>query len=471
MVQDILNLGAKIAHALGLSWKNWSETSINRRIFGAALTIGILTFGVHLVAMAKELIVAASFGTGDALDAFLIAMVIPTFVINVIAGPFHSALIPTYIQVRDQEGINGARTILSSIMVYGIGMLLIVTVILALLGPSILPVLASGFDTEKIHLTKMIFYCLLPLILIQGVVTIWSAVLNAGRRFILAAIAPAIVPFVIIIALILGRSSWGIYSLAVGTIIGFIGEAVVIGFGLKRQELRLQLQFTKRNPHLLMVMKQYALIITGSFLMSSTNLIDQGMAAMLRPGSVAVLNYGSRLVNLGIGLIVASLGVVVFPYFSGQVVHKDWSGLLQTAQFYLRWVFIVMIPISLLIFTFSEPIIRLIFERGAFSPEDTYSVAQVQSLYGLQIPLHIGGILLVRVISSLQMNHILIWASGINLLVKIVLNYLFMSWIGVAGIALSTSFMYLGSFTFVYYFVRKLNHNLTEKGLNIHEPK
>jgi putative peptidoglycan lipid II flippase len=195
------------------------------------------------------------------------------------------------------------------------------------------------------------------------------------------------------------------------------------------------------------------------------------MAAMLKPGSVAALNYGSRLVNLGIGLIVTSIGVAVFPYFSGQVARKGWSDLLQTVHLYLWWILIIMIPVSLFIFTFSEPIIHLIFERGAFSPEDTRLVAQVQALFGLQIPLHVGGILLVRVISSLQMNHILIWASGINLLVKIVLNYLFMSWIGVAGIALSTSFMYLGSFTFVYYFVRKLNHNLTEKGLNIHEPK
>jgi putative peptidoglycan lipid II flippase len=469
MVQGILNLGIKVSNTLKILWKGWSEGSINRRILGAALTIGILTFGVHLVAMVKELVVAASFGTGDVLDAFLIAMVIPTFVINVIAVPLHSALIPTYIQVRDQEGIEEAQTILSSMMVYCIGMLLIVTVILTLLGPSLFPILASGFDSEKIHLTEMIFYCLIPIILIQGVVTIWSAVLNARRRFILAAIAPAIVPFVIIIALISGKSSWGIYTLAGGTIIGFIGEAVVIGFGLKRQGLRLKPQFIIKNPYLRVVIKQYALIIAGAFLMSSTNLIDQGMAAMLRPGSVAVLNYGSRLVNLGIGLIATSLGVAVFPYFSSQAAHKDWSGLLQTAHFYLRWVFIVMIPISLFVFTFSETIIRLIFERGAFSPEDTRLVSQVQALFGLQIPLHIGGILLVRVLSSLQKNHILIWASGFNLFIKIILNYFFVMWIGVAGIALSTSFMYLGSLLFVYYFVRVFLNKFRERDHNNRE--
>jgi putative peptidoglycan lipid II flippase len=190
--------------------------------------MGLLTFGAHLVAMAKELVVAASFGTGDALDAFLIALVLPTFIINVIAGPFQSALIPTYIQVREQEGLEGAEAILSNIMIYSMGVLLVITVILGLLGSSILPILASGFDSEKIALTKMIYYCLLPMIVIQGVVTIWSAVLNAGRRFFLVAISPAVVPLVIVIALTSMKSSWGIYSLAVGTVVGFIAQAGVI---------------------------------------------------------------------------------------------------------------------------------------------------------------------------------------------------------------------------------------------------
>lgn len=466
MINAKINVGTKVSQILGFSWKNRNIGSINRSILGAALTTGLLTFGVHLVAMLKELAVAASFGTGDALDAFLIAMVLPIFIINVIAGPFYSALIPTYTQIREQEGPKGAQTILSSLMVYCVSTLLIFTVILALLGPSIFRLLASGFNSEKIHLTKIIFYWLLPIILIQGVVTIWSAVLNAEKHFILTAIAPAIVPVAIIVALVSGKSGWGVYNLAIGTVVGFFAEAVVIGVGLRRRGLKIQPKFIRKNSHLQTMIKQYVLIIIGAFLMSSTNLIDQGMAAMLRPGSVAILNYGSRLVNLGVGFVVASLGVALFPYFSIQVAQKKWPDLLQTVHLYLRWIFIVMIPVSLFVLAFSEPIIRLTFERGAFSPEDTRSVAQVQALFGLQIPLHIGGILLVRVISSLQVNSILIWASGFSLLVKIILNYIFSMWIGVAGIALSTSCMYLGSILFVYYFVRVYLNKFRERDIS-----
>jgi putative peptidoglycan lipid II flippase len=71
------------------------------------------------------------------------------------------------------------------------------------------------------------------------------------------------------------------------------------------------------------MIKQYVLIMAGAFLMSSTNLIDQGMAAMLRPGSVAVLNYGSRLVNLGIGFVTASLEWLYFPIFQARLPGKN----------------------------------------------------------------------------------------------------------------------------------------------------
>jgi putative peptidoglycan lipid II flippase len=287
--------------------------------------------------------------------------------------------------------------------------------------------------------------------------------LNAGRRFALAAIVPALTPLGIMIALIANGSNWGIYSLVVGTLMGLISQAFIIGLGLKKQGVRLRPRLEKKNPHLREVMKQYGFILASAFLMSSTTLVDQGMAAVLIPGSVATLNYGTRLVSLGLALSVVSLGTATFPFFSRQVAHKDWSSLSGTFHHYLRWIFVIGILISVFVFLLSEPIIRLIFERGVFSAEDTHRVSQVQAVFSLQIPFHVGGILAVRIISSLQKNHFLIWASGFNLFLKLVLNYIFIKWLGVAGIALSTSCMYLGSFILVYIFIRTSFQNLIEK--------
>lgn len=453
MTETLLSPVMKLWAGLGVYCKGLAAGATHRRIIGTAMTISVLTLICQLVALAKELWVAAGFGTSDALDAFLMAMVIPTFVINVIAGSFHSALIPAYIHVRDEGDSKEAQNLFSNVIAYSLILLLMMGVIVAFLAHLLLPIMASGFHPKKLALTQTFLYWLLPVIAIQGMIVLWSAVLNACNRFILAAIVPVFLPLAIIGMLVTTGRQWSAFSLVIGTLVGVIVQVIIIGWGLKQQGIRILPRWGMNNTHARAVMKQYTHLVVGAFLMSCTNLVDQSMAAMLAPGSVAALNYGGRIVNSGLGLTAASIATATFPYFSKKVAKKDWTALWQTLRFYLRWVFIISVPFSFLIFVFSEQIVRLFYERGAFLAKDTYLVAHIQSFFVWQVPFYIGGMLLVKVISSLQANHILMWASGLNLLLKVAMNYLFIQWIGVAGIALSTSLMYLGSFVFVYYFV------------------
>ena len=98
---------------------------------------------------------------------------------------------------------------------------------------------------------------------------------------------------------------------------------------------------------------------------------------------------------------------------------------------------------------------QVLFERGSFNAEDTQLVSQIQMCYALQIPFYISNIFVVRLINSLGVNHFLAWGSSINLLVNIVANYAFVQWIGIKGIALSTSCVYLIAFVFLYTLTKK----------------
>ena len=106
-------------------------------------------------------------------------------------------------------------------------------------------------------------------------------------------------------------------------------------------------------------------------------------------------------------------------------------------------------PITAVFFFFSDLIVETLFERGAFGSEDTKQVSQIQMFYALQIPFYILGILAVRLISSLKSNYILMYGAAISLPLNIALNYVFMQWFGVSGIALSTACVYLVSFIFL----------------------
>ena len=110
---------------------------------------------------------------------------------------------------------------------------------------------------------------------------------------------------------------------------------------------------------------------------------------------------------------------------------------------------------SAIVRTAYSPIIEAGFERGAFSAEDTALVARVQMLLSLQVPFHIAGIVLVRLVSALQANHALAWIALANFLIKVPLAVVLMRFLGVPGIALATSLMHLAAFAMLWWYVAR----------------
>ena len=433
-------------------WKKIGSGSINNRIFAAAIVVGMGTILVKLLAIVKELVVAYQFGTSTELDAFLIALTIPSFVLNIIAGSFNSALIPTYIKVREQEGIKSAHKLFAGATVWSIGLLLIATVVMLVSVPIYLPALTNGFSPDKLALTYHLLWAISPMLILTGIGSIWGAVLNAGERFALVALAPMITP-VITVILLFGFQSWGVFNLVAGMVGGQLLEMLTIGVLLRRQGFSLLPKWYGFNEQIREVASQYAPAIVGSFLMCSTGLVDRSMAAMLPSGSVASLEYGNRIVTLPIIIASTALSTAVMPYFSKMVASDDWQSIRHSLRHYLLLIFVASVPLTGAIVLFSEPIVRVLLQRGSFTAADTQIVAQIQSCFAIQIPFYIGCMLVVRLISAMRKNQILIVGSAFNLAINIGLNYLFMRWLGVAGIALSTSFVYIFSFVFLLIFV------------------
>jgi putative peptidoglycan lipid II flippase len=422
-------------------WALWLKDSNNGRIFAAIVIVGGFTIVVKLASTVKELVVAHQFGTGDALDAFLVAFVLPSFLMTVVAGSLNVALVPTYIQVWEDEGRDAAQRLFSSAMIWNTALLISISVLLALVMPYVLPVLASGFEPEKLALTLALFYLLLPVLLMSGLATTWRAILNAGERFALAAVAP-IMTAVTTVLVLLVMGLWGIYALALGTVVGFALEAGLLAWGLKRQKMSPLPRWYPMEPAARRVIGQWLPAVAGAFLMSSTLLVDRSMATMLGSGSVSSFSYATKITDLMLGVGSLALTTAVLPYFSRMVAINDWSGIQATLKTYSGLILLTTIPLTLGVAYFSEPLIGALFQRGAFTGTDTHLVSQIQALYALQIPAYVLGMLAVRLVSSLKANHLVMWGAAISFLLNVSLNYLLMQWLGIAGIALSTTLVY-----------------------------
>jgi putative peptidoglycan lipid II flippase len=436
-------------------WLTWSDQTTNRRIFAAAMTLGGAGFLVSLISVIKDLVIAYYFGRGETLDAFLIAFLLPSFALTVVAGSFDSAFIPAFVATREKQGQAAAQALFSSVIGKGMALLLAVTALLALAAPYLLPIVASSFGSEKLILTKTLLYALLPVILVGGLAAACSSVLSAHRRFLIMALAPAAIPCAIIGLLLLSNGGMGVRALVAGTLAGLLLQCVLLVILLWRQGIRVLPRWRGASPELSLMFRQYGHVFAGALLMNSTGLVDQAMAAMLGSGNVAALSYGGKVVSFFLGLGGVAVGSAVLPHFSSMVSQSNWESLNHTANTYLRIILGGGALLALVLFLASEPLISLLFERGAFSRADVEVVSQVQAFYVLQLPFYVAGILVVRLLSALRMNAVLLKVSAVNFVVNIVLNLVFMQWFGVAGIALATAFVYLGSFLLCWYAVRR----------------
>ena len=421
-----------------------------RKIFNATISVAGCSAIAGLGATAKELVVARWFGRGDALDAFLIAYLLPAFLVNLVAGSFNSAMIPTFIQVRETEGKEAAQRLFSSFMVISVGLLVGISALVGILAPYFLPFLGSGFSPAKLMLTRQLLYALLPFIALSGLAVTWTGILNAGERFGLPALSLILTPLSIIAFLLLMGKTWGIFALAAGTVVGVALQAAVLGWMLSKRSVRLEPRWYGFDPGLRRVIGQYAPMLACVLLMGSSDLVNQSMAAMLEPGSVAALNYARKVVSVFIVVGATPLGTAALPYFSQMVAEGDWIGCRRTLKTYSRSIALITVPLTLGLLAFSHLLIRIVFQRGAFTAQDTRVVSQVLVFLSLQIPFYILVILGIRVISALKRNRVLMVIAGVNIALNVILNLILMRYAGVAGIALSTSCAYLVSWVLVY---------------------
>jgi len=177
------------------------------------------------------------------------------------------------------------------------------------------------------------------------------------------------------------------------------------------------------------------------------------------------LAYGSKATALLLGIGSIAVSTAVLPHFSRMVAVGDSAGVRHTLRTYTRLILLVTLPLTVILIYYSEPLVRLFLQRGAFTQADTHLVSQVQAIYLLQVPLVVLSILFVRVISALKANHLLLWGTVINLILTLVFNYIFLQWFQVVGIALATSLMFLISTGyFIYAGIRLTQKQAVHKG-------
>lgn len=422
-----------------------TPTSTTRRIFAAAALISAGTFAVRLAGLLKSQVVAASFGVGDAVEAYFLAAVLPTFAFGALGATLPAALVPVVagVRARGRAGAGGepeARALLRDVYAWSGAVLLGTTLVLALLWPACLRVAGAGFDAAKSALASELFLLLLPIVLLHGMATVWGAVLKAEKRFLGATLAPGAVPVTITLVVLALGARHGVHALVAGHVAGVALECLWVGVALGRGGAPVRPSLRLRvTPASRALLSQYLPAVGGGLLLSGTLVVDQTMAARLEEGSLATLSYANALVGALLSIGTTALGTAILPYFSDMAARGDRAHLRASLRASTLAMLACAVPAALVLAAAAGPIVRLVFQRGAFDAGATAAVGGVFALYVLQLPFYTSVVLCSRVLSALHQNRSVLVSAGVNLALNVALNLLFVRWLGVRGIALATS--------------------------------
>jgi len=408
---------------------------------GSAL-VAAGTIATKVAGMGKEMVTAMRLGVGPELDAFLLALVVPTTLVALVVGPLASAFIPAFVAARHHEGDEGGARLLGGALLAGIAIAGVVALATAFVATPLLRALGGAADTTRLVAAREILLLLLPMVVIQVPVAIWSGVLNACGRFGLPAVAPAALPLCAAAAVLWATPASAAKALAIGLSSGSALQLALLLPPVREIGWLRVPRWPHSTERLRMLAAQLAPLAVGALVLSGVPIVDQAFAARLPAGSLATLTYAEKPVAFVNGVLAMSLATVILPLFAQKLTAGAWAEAWRILRRSALVAGALSVPIAVALWQSSLVVARAVFERGEFGPADAIVVGGVQQLYVLQIPFFAVGMVFSRFLAAARRTDLLLAGNVGLLLANVVLDAVLVRWLGVAGIALATSLVY-----------------------------
>ena len=357
------------------------------------LTVSSGTLASRLLGFIRDSMIAALLGAGAVADAFLVAFQLVNVVRRLLTeGALNAALVPAYLRIREQEGAAAAAAFAGRLLGTISVALMAATVLIGVLMPFVVSVLAPGFiGTETLQLAVSDARLMLPYLAFAGPVTVLMALLNAQGRFALTAFSPLLFNVALIaatIALLIWRQDAAFAAMVLAAIVGIAGLLQLSILLLRRGDgvaawIRVSFDsemrgfFAKAVPGMIASSGPQLLMVAGAVIASSS------------PSAISWLYFAGRLIELPLGLVGVAMGTVLIPELSRAVHGDDASAIVHAQSRALELATGLALPATLGLLVLGEPIVRMLFEHGAFTAGDTFSTARLLMWLALGLPAHV----------------------------------------------------------------------------------
>lgn len=406
----------------------------------AAVIIGSASLAAAFVGVLRDRALAATFGAGNALDAYYAAFRVPDFLYNlIIVGSLSAGFIPVfaeYLATRDKrEAWKLAEQVLS---VVGATMA-VLCLLLAFFAPIVVPLTVPGFSPEKVELTVRLARIMFLSPFFLGLSAVMGGILQATRRFVAFSIAPVIYNISIIFGALVLAPRMGVEGVAWGVVLGaflhfLVQAAVALRLGLRRiPPPSLKAEGVSR------ILKLMAPRTAGLAVSQLNLVILLGFASTLGAGSVAVFNLANNLQSFPVSIIGISYAVAAFPILSQAASIKDFAGFKRALGNASRKICFFILPAMAVFFLLRAQIVRLALGAGVFDWTDTIRTADVLGIFLTSLIGQALVPLLARAFYALQNTATPLWIGLLSEIVNIALAITLRGPFGITGLVAAFS--------------------------------
>ena len=363
-------------------------------MLGRIFTVGGYTLLSRLTGFARDIMLAAILGAGPVADAFFVALRLPNHFRAIFAeGAFNAAFVPLFARAHEGEGPEAARRFAEEALAVMTTVLLVVVLLAQLAMPWLVRGLAPGFEVtgERYGLAVELSRITFPYLMFISLAALFSGVLNSIGRFAAAAFAPIILNLVLITALLLAslHPATPAHQLAWGVFVAGILQLAWVALAARRNGMGLRLRVPRITARLKRLFRLMLPGAVGSGVYQINLVIDTLFASTLPVGAVSYLFYADRLNQLPLGIIGVAIGTVILPLLSRQLRGGQHGAASHTQNRALEMGLLLTLPAAAALIVLAPSIIGVLFERGAFGPDDTAATASALMAFSLGLPAYV----------------------------------------------------------------------------------
>jgi len=435
----------------------------NHHVVRAAGIVGSATLGSRILGYIRDMLIAGYLGAGPISDAFIAAFRIPNLLRRLFhEGTLSMTVVPVMTDHLVRRGRQDAADLARAVLQLSAVLLVLASLVCALGAPWIMRALAYGFSqqTRIFSLSVDLLRVMSPYIFFVGLIAACMGILNALGHFSAPALAPVFLNLGMIGAVLLtvmvtdSPRSWS-YGLAIGVVVGGSIQLLVQVPFLIKKGVYFWRRANWRHPGLKRIRAMFLAVTFGGSVFQLNTLTGTLLASFLVEGSISYLYYADRLVQFPLGVFGIATATAVMPTLSRRVAEVDYPALKDSLVYAMQLVSLIIIPAMAGIIVLREPIIALLFERGAFDARASRLTSDAVLYYGMGLWAFAAIRIVIATFYALHDARTPVRYAVVSLLVNFILGLALMGPMGHGGIALALTLATTLNLVLLYFSLRK----------------